>query len=103
MNDNVIILEAEDISFEEITEKEMEFDMGGFLPDATKAYMNSISKIPLLTFEQEQILGAKILEGNEDAKEELISSNLRAMSSISFKIFRTFVNSFARLIKPILE
>ena len=99
MNDNVIILEAEDISFEEITEKEMEFDMGGFLPDATKAYMNSISKIPLLTFEQEQILGAKILEGNEDAKEELISSNLRLVVSIAKKYLHRSKTPFLDLIQ----
>ena len=77
MNDNVMILEAEKETFE--------FDTQGYLPDATKAYMNSVSKIPLLTAEQEYDLGKRVREGDIKARERLIESNLRLVVSIAKK------------------
>ena len=77
MNDNIMILETEKENFE--------FDTQGYLPDATKAYMNSISKIPLLTAEQEQDLGKRLIEGDTKARERLIESNLRLVVSIAKK------------------
>ena len=68
MNDNVMNLEEVTIDF---------------VPEATKAYINSISKIPLLTAAQEQDLGKRIADGDERAREELISSNLRLVVSIA--------------------
>lgn len=73
MNNNMMILENEDT----VTTT--------FLPEATKAYMNAISKIPLLTYEQEQELGKRIAAGDTRAREELMQSNLRLVVSIAKK------------------
>lgn len=77
MNDNVMILENEN--------EELEFDTSVCMPDATKAYMNSISKLPLLTAEQEQDLGKRLAQGDAKAREELIQGNLRLVVSIAKK------------------
>ena len=77
MNDNVMILENEN--------EELEFDTSVCMPDATKAYMNSISKLPLLTAEQEQDLGKRLAQGDTKAREELIQGNLRLVVSIAKK------------------
>ena len=81
MSDNVMILEVTDLTIE--NEKEIEVGELTHLPDATKAYMTSISQIPLLTFEEEQELGARILNGDKCARERLISANLRLVVSIA--------------------
>ena len=85
MDNNVMILEIEDFILEENElNKEFTFEApAGYLPDATKAYMNSISKLPLLTFEQEQALGARLAQGDESAREELITANLRLVVSVA--------------------
>ena len=77
MNDNIIILENE--------KEDFEFDTSVCVPEATKAYLNSISKIPLLTQEQEQELGERSAQGDKEAREELIQSNLRLVVSIAKK------------------
>lgn len=82
MSDNVMILEAEDLKLEE-TKIDLDWEVSGFLPDATKSYLNSISRIPLLTFEEEQELGAKITHGETWARNKLIESNLRLVVSIA--------------------
>lgn len=76
MIDNVMILE------EEIETTEYSI---GYIPDGTRAYIHQIARIPLLTFEEEQELGAKIVEGDESAKQKLIESNLRLVVSIAKK------------------
>ena len=81
MSDNVMILEVTDLTIE--NEKEIEVGELTYLPDATKAYMTSISQIPLLTFEEEQELGARILNGDKCARERLINANLRLVVSIA--------------------
>ena len=77
MNDNIIILENE--------KEDFEFDTSVCVPEATKAYLNSISKIPLLTQEQEQELGERSAQGDKEAREEFIQSNLRLVVSIAKK------------------
>ena len=80
-----MILEAEDLTLEEVeVEKEPEYDMS-YMPDATRAYMHQISRIPLLTYEEEQALGARIAQGDESARKILIESNLRLVVSIAKK------------------
>ena len=77
MNDNMITLENE--------KEELEFDTSICVPEATRAYIGSISKIPLLTQEQEQELGKRLAQGDKKAREELIQSNLRLVVSIAKK------------------
>ena len=77
MNDNIMILET--------TENEQEIEIGELtqVPEATKAYINSISKIPLLSQAEEQELGQRITKGDLLAREKLIESNLRLVVSIA--------------------
>lgn len=75
MNNNMITLENESL----------EFDTSICVPEATRAYIGSISKIPLLTQEQEQELGKRLAQGDKKAREELIRSNLRLVVSIAKK------------------
>ena len=77
MNDNVMTLEKED--------ENLEFDTSICVPETTRAYMNSISKMPLLTQEQEQELGKRLAQGDMGAREELIHGNLRLVVSIAKK------------------
>ena len=70
---NMIIVETNELNEQNTT----------FIPDAINAYIKSISKIPLLTSEEEQILGEKIAKGNEEARNKLIESNLRLVVSIA--------------------
>lgn len=53
--------------------------------DAIKIYMNSISKIPLLTPEEEKELGKLILEGDKNALNKMVESNLRLTVSVAHK------------------
>ena len=87
MNDNVMILEED---FEMPT---------GYMPDAVRAYMNSIRKIPLLTFEEEQLLGKRLAQGDEAARERLIESNLRLVVSIAKKYLHRTKIPFLDLIQ----
>ena len=64
---------------------EEETEGTGYITDATRAYLNSIHNIPLLTFAQEQKLGERIAAGDKSAREELITSNLRLVVSIAKK------------------
>ena len=96
MEDNVMILEAEDFAIEEETFTEEEV---GYIPDATRAYMRQISHIPLLTFEEEQVLGARLAQGDEKAREKLIESNLRLVVSIAKKYLHRTKIPFLDLIQ----
>ena len=91
MENNVMILEEEN--------EELDFVVEGFLPDATKAYMNSISRFPLLTFEEEQELGKKLAQGDESARNKLIESNLRLVVSIAKKYLHRTKIPFLDLIQ----
>lgn len=70
-----------DEMIEFVVEKE-EADIAN-IPDATRAYMHQISRIPLLTFEQEQELGRRIKEGDKAAREKMVESNLRLVVSVA--------------------
>lgn len=58
------------------------------LDDQTKLYFNEIAKIPLLTAEEEIEYARKAKNGDEEAKEKLIESNLRLVASIAKKYIR---------------
>ncbi|MSQ77630.1 MAG: sigma-70 family RNA polymerase sigma factor [Nitrospiraceae bacterium] len=53
---------------------------GGF--DTVRIYLNDIRKAALLTFEQEQELGKRVVEGDFHAREHMIEANLRLVVSI---------------------
>ncbi|HRU50450.1 MAG TPA: sigma-70 family RNA polymerase sigma factor [Candidatus Absconditabacterales bacterium] len=66
--------------------------------DFIKLYFNDISKIPLLTGEEEREIARKIKKGDEEAKKVLIESNLRLVISIAKKYFGSRL-SFSDLIQ----
>ena len=55
--------------------------------DFIKLYFNDISKIPLLTWEQERDIARRIKKWDEEAKKTLIESNLRLVISIANIVF----------------
>lgn len=57
-----------------------------------KKYLDEIRKIPLLTFEQEIELSAKSLEGDIEARNRLVQSNLRFVVSIAKKYINKMNN-----------
>jgi len=66
--------------------------------DYIKLYFNDISKIPLLTWEQEREIARKIKKWDEEAKKQLIESNLRLVISIAKRFFGSRL-SFSDLIQ----
>ncbi len=57
------------------------------LEDSIKLYLKEISKIPLLTREEELKLAKRVFNGDEIAKQKLVESNLRLVVSIARKYF----------------
>ncbi len=53
--------------------------------DPVKMFLKEIGKIPLLTFEEENALAERMLNGDKEAKKQLIESNLRLVVSIAKK------------------
>ena len=53
--------------------------------DPVKMFLKEIGKIRLLTFEEESILAERMLNGDKEAKRQLIESNLRLVVSIAKK------------------
>lgn len=51
--------------------------------DSVRMYLKEIGKIPLLSSYEEKVLSMKALEGDSDAKDKLIESNLRLVVSIA--------------------
>ena len=75
--------EVEDLKLDEIT------DDGNYeginVDDPVRMYLREIGRIPLLTYDQELDLAKRILDGDEDARQELAESNLRLVVSIAKK------------------
>lgn len=51
--------------------------------DATRAYLNELSKSQLLTADEEKIYGKRALQGDPEARKVMIESNLRLVVKIS--------------------
>ncbi|MCL2085787.1 RNA polymerase sigma factor RpoD [Candidatus Saccharibacteria bacterium] len=51
--------------------------------DSVRLYLREIGKIPLLSFDEENVLARAIAEGDEKAKEKMIESNMRLVVSIA--------------------
>ena len=74
--------EVEELKLDEITDTSYE---GINVDDPVRMYLREIGRIPLLTYEQELDLAKRILDGDEDARQELAESNLRLVVSIAKK------------------
>ena len=74
--------EVEDLKLDEITDTS--FD-GISVDDPVRMYLREIGKIPLLSYEKELELAKRILENDEEAKQELAEANLRLVVSIAKK------------------
>jgi len=55
--------------------------------DFIKLYFNEISKIPLLSSEEERDISRRVKKGDDEAKKRLIESNLRLVISIAKRFF----------------
>gem|GEM_PF-1177032 len=53
--------------------------------DSIRMYLNEIGRVPLLTSEEEILLGRKIKKGNQEARKKLAAANLRLVVSIAKK------------------
>ena len=74
--------EVENLKLDEITETSYE---GISVDDPVRMYLREIGKIPLLSYDKELELATRILEGDEEAKQELAEANLRLVVSIAKK------------------
>ena len=74
--------EVENLKLDEITETSYE---GISVDDPVRMYLREIGKIPLLSYEKELELAKRILENDEEAKQELAEANLRLVVSIAKK------------------
>ena len=92
-DDNTLILVVEiycmlnNIEFKE-SEMDSEIDLKEDAAEVTsslKMYLKEISRRPLLSLEEEQELAKQISEGNEEAKNIFIESNLRLVVSVAKK------------------
>ena len=95
-NDDNLVLHPEDLSFDDDsietvvvlpsklegasnkTANNSEFD-------ATRSYLNDLSRSKLLTADQEKIYGARALKGDQVARKIMIESNLRLVVKISYR------------------
>ena len=74
--------EVEELKLDTITEDNFE---GINVDDPVRMYLREIGRIHLLTYEQELDLAKRILEDDEEAKQELAEANLRLVVSIAKK------------------
>lgn len=89
-----IELEEKDM-LEEFNDIEEDFDEDSILKDIkssntmmrnnVRQYLKEIGRYPLLSAEEEQVIGKAIKEGDQKAKQTLIESNLRLVVSIAKK------------------
>ena len=75
--------EVQDLKLDEISEDDT-FE-GINVDDPVRMYLREIGRIKLLTYEQELDLAKRILENDEEAKQELAEANLRLVVSIAKK------------------
>ena len=75
--------EVENLKLDDIT---MADNLEGInIDDPVRMYLREIGRIPLLSYEEELSLAKRILEDDEDARQELAEANLRLVVSIAKK------------------
>ena len=74
--------EVEELKLDEITDTSFE---GVSVDDPVRMYLREIGKIQLLSYEKELELAKRILEDDEEARQELAEANLRLVVSIAKK------------------
>ncbi|MDY2575283.1 MAG: RNA polymerase sigma factor RpoD [Bacilli bacterium] len=81
---------SEDFNPDEETEEVIDLDFDSIVAsdsvkvnDPVKMYLKEIGRVKLLSGEEEIELAKKILQGDQDAKDELIKANLRLVVSIA--------------------
>ncbi len=86
MDDDIDEVEEDSIE-EEISQLEQSFANASHakINDPVKMYLKEIGQIPLLDPKEEPIIAKRIQEGDEEAKQILIESNLRLVVSIAKK------------------
>lgn len=103
-DNNTIILMIEtycminNIEIKEISENEEPEEINYETTNDIKTYLQEISKIPLLTPEEEKHLAERISQGDEKAREKFIESNLRLVIRIA-KRYANMGMSFMDLIQ----
>ena len=85
MAEEVFNLSDEDILEAFEVEEDEELDYSGIVEDSTRFYLKEISKIPLLTYEEEKALAIRAGNGDQDAIDELVRHNLRLVVSVAKK------------------
>ena len=75
--------EVEDLKLDEVNQNDT-FE-GINVDDPVRMYLREIGRIKLLTYDQELDLAKRILDGDEEAKQELAEANLRLVVSIAKK------------------
>ena len=97
LEDNGISFGTEEMSSEELSAIENEVEAFGAaenmerileqeglaIDDPVRLYLKEIGRVPLLTPEREKVLAGRMMEGDEDAKNELVEANLRLVVSIA--------------------
>lgn len=62
-----------------------DYDPSGLVGDSVKLYLQQISDIPLLSFDEEKTLATRIATGDTEATNTLVEHNLRLVVSIAKK------------------
>ena len=79
-------IQAEVSKFENSANMEKILEQEGVaIDDPVRQYLKEIGRIPLLVGDEEKVLAEKMVEGDEDAKNKLVESNLRLVVSIAKK------------------
>lgn len=78
INDN---LDISDLPLLDIEDKNLK------LKDDLKQYLSEISKIPLLTLEQEKELSLRVSKGDKKAEKAFIEHNLRLVVSVAYRYY----------------